>query len=72
MDPVATAGIHHEQKIDAVTNTTVTAIDAKAKQVILSDSRSLGYGALLLATGAQPVHLRFRVLICRTFVICEH
>ena len=39
------------------TNTTVTSIDPKAKQVTLSDGRSLGYGALLLATGAEPVHL---------------
>ena len=48
---------YREQKIDALTNTTVGSIDPKAKQVTLSDGRSLGYGALLLATGAQPVHL---------------
>src|SRR5215831_19771805 len=48
---------YREQKIDALTNTTVGSIDPKGKQVTLSDGRSLGYGALLLATGAQPVHL---------------
>jgi NADPH-dependent 2,4-dienoyl-CoA reductase/sulfur reductase-like enzyme/nitrite reductase/ring-hydroxylating ferredoxin subunit len=55
--PLRPPEFYREQKIDAVTNTTVTSIDPKAKQVTLSDGRSLGYGALLLATGAQPVHL---------------
>ena len=48
---------YREQKIDALTNTTVRGVDPKAKQVTLSDGRSLGYGALLLATGAEPVQL---------------
>src|SRR5690349_9261623 len=43
---------YREQKIDALTNTTVIGFDPKLKQVTLSDGRSLGYGALLLATGA--------------------
>src|SRR5438552_4121848 len=55
--PLRPPEFYREQKIDAVTNTTVTGIDPKAKQITLSDGRSLGYGALLLATGAQPVHL---------------
>jgi apoptosis-inducing factor 3 len=55
--PLRPLEFYRDQKIDALTNTTVTAIDPKAKQVTLSDGRSLGYGALLLATGAQPVHL---------------
>jgi len=50
---------YREHKIETLTNTTVTAIDAKSKQVTLSDDRSLGYGALLLATGAEPV--RFKI-----------
>jgi apoptosis-inducing factor 3 len=55
--PLRPLEFYRDQKIDALTNTTVTAIDPKGKQVTLSDGRSLGYGALLLATGAQPVHL---------------
>ena len=55
--PLRPPEFYREQKIDALTNTTVTSIDPKAKQVTLSDGRSLGYGALLLATGAQPVRL---------------
>jgi NADPH-dependent 2,4-dienoyl-CoA reductase/sulfur reductase-like enzyme/nitrite reductase/ring-hydroxylating ferredoxin subunit len=55
--PLRSADFYREQKIDMVTNTAVSAIDAKAKQLRLSDGRSLSYGALLLATGAEPVRL---------------
>ena len=55
--PLRSADFYHEQKIDTLTNTSVTAVDPTAKQVTLSDGRSLGYGALLLATGAEPVRL---------------
>jgi NADPH-dependent 2,4-dienoyl-CoA reductase/sulfur reductase-like enzyme/nitrite reductase/ring-hydroxylating ferredoxin subunit len=55
--PLRPPEFYREQKIDALTNTTVTAIDPKTKQVTLSDGRSLCYGALLLATGAEPVRL---------------
>jgi NAD(P)H-nitrite reductase large subunit len=55
--PLRPPEFYREQKIDALTNTTVTAIDSKAKRVTLSDGRSLVFGTLLLATGAQPVHL---------------
>src|SRR5213082_3099382 len=55
--PLRPADFYREQKIDAITGTEVTAIDTKKRQVTLSNGRSLGYGALLLATGADPVHL---------------
>ena len=72
MIPLLPPEFYREQKIDALANTTVSSIDPKAKQVTLSDGRSLGYGAVLLATGLNLSTLRFPVLICRTFVICEH
>jgi NADPH-dependent 2,4-dienoyl-CoA reductase/sulfur reductase-like enzyme/nitrite reductase/ring-hydroxylating ferredoxin subunit len=55
--PLRPTEFYREKKIDALANMTVTIIDPKAKQVTLSGGRSLGYGALLLATGAEPVHL---------------
>src|SRR5215471_15196251 len=55
--PLRPPEFYREQKIDAFSNTTVTSIDPKAKQVTLSDGRSLGYDALLLATGAEPIRL---------------
>jgi NADPH-dependent 2,4-dienoyl-CoA reductase/sulfur reductase-like enzyme/nitrite reductase/ring-hydroxylating ferredoxin subunit len=55
--PLRPPEFYREHKIETLTNTTVTAIDLKSKQVMLSDGRSLGYGALLLATGADPVRL---------------
>src|SRR5437868_13000329 len=55
--PLRPADFYHEQKIDAFTNTSVTAIDPQKKKVTLSDGRSLDDDALLLATGAEPVRL---------------
>jgi len=55
--PLRSADFYRDQKIDVLPKTSVTAIDSKKKQVTLSDGRSLGYGALLLATGATPVRL---------------
>src|SRR5438046_4305685 len=55
--PLRSADFYREQKIDTFINTSVTAIDPQKKQVTLSDGRSLGYGALLLATRAEPVRL---------------
>src|SRR5947208_2926840 len=69
--PLRPPEFYREQRIDTFTSTSVTAINAKTKEVTLSDGRSLGYGALLLATGAEPVRLKIPGMICRTFAICE-
>jgi apoptosis-inducing factor 3 len=55
--PLRPPDFYREQKIDTMTSTSVTAIDPKARRVTLSDGQALGYGALLLATGATPVRL---------------
>src|SRR5437762_10839871 len=53
--PLRSADFYREQKIDALTKTSVEAIDPRRTQVTLSNGRSVSYGALLLATGAEPV-----------------
>src|SRR5438876_8305135 len=55
--PLRPQDFYREQKIETLTNTSVTGIDAKSKHAMLSNGRSLSYGALLLATGAEPVRL---------------
>src|SRR5437867_1842560 len=56
--PLRSADFYREQKIDTLTKTSVEAIDPKRTQVTLSNGRSVSYGALLLATGAEPVRLQ--------------
>ena len=55
--PLRPNDFYREQKIDARAGTEVRTIDTKKKELTLSDGSSLGYGALLLATGADPVRL---------------
>jgi NADPH-dependent 2,4-dienoyl-CoA reductase/sulfur reductase-like enzyme len=43
-----------DDAVDLVTDTTVTEIDPGAHVVRLADGSSVGYGQLLLATGAEP------------------
>jgi NADPH-dependent 2,4-dienoyl-CoA reductase/sulfur reductase-like enzyme/nitrite reductase/ring-hydroxylating ferredoxin subunit len=46
-----------DRDIELITAIAVTAIDPAKRRVGLADGRSFGYGALLLATGAEPVRL---------------
>ena len=46
-----------EQKIELILGKHVSRIDRTASQVVLSDGTQHGFGALLLATGATPIHL---------------
>ena len=55
--PLHPADFYREHNIDTLTGTEARTIDSKGKQVTLANGRSLGYGALLLATGAEAVRL---------------
>jgi apoptosis-inducing factor 3 len=55
--PLKSEEFYRDHRIDLVRNARVTAIDVKAKRLKTNDGREHSYGALLLATGAEPVHL---------------
>jgi NADPH-dependent 2,4-dienoyl-CoA reductase/sulfur reductase-like enzyme/nitrite reductase/ring-hydroxylating ferredoxin subunit len=48
---------YSEHKIDLVLNSLVTSLDTKQKKITTEDGKTYEYGALLLATGADPVEL---------------
>jgi NADPH-dependent 2,4-dienoyl-CoA reductase/sulfur reductase-like enzyme/nitrite reductase/ring-hydroxylating ferredoxin subunit len=71
--PLRSAEYYAQQRIDLCLNSRVSAIDSAARRVTLEGGRQLEYGALLLATGAEPVRLDIpgatgtRVCYLRTF-----
>jgi NADPH-dependent 2,4-dienoyl-CoA reductase/sulfur reductase-like enzyme/nitrite reductase/ring-hydroxylating ferredoxin subunit len=48
---------YSERKIDLVLNSRVTSLDTTRKRISTEDGKTFPYGALLLATGADPVKL---------------
>src|ERR1700746_1547892 len=57
MDTVAPARVLRREQDRVALGTRVVAIHANAREVELADGSRHGYGALLLATGAEPVRL---------------
>ncbi len=55
--PLRPDEFYADSKIDLRLSTSVEAINAKAKQVVLAGGKTLPYDRLLLATGAEPVKL---------------
>jgi NADPH-dependent 2,4-dienoyl-CoA reductase/sulfur reductase-like enzyme/nitrite reductase/ring-hydroxylating ferredoxin subunit len=55
--PLRGTDFYEEKKIALRTGARVTSIDVRAKKVVLDDGDAIGYGALLLATGADPIRL---------------
>ena len=55
--PLRSDTFYREQRIDLRLNARVAAIDPAAAEVRLADGSALAYGALLLATGAEPIRL---------------
>jgi NADPH-dependent 2,4-dienoyl-CoA reductase/sulfur reductase-like enzyme/nitrite reductase/ring-hydroxylating ferredoxin subunit len=55
--PLRTADFYRELNVELVANDPVATLDTAARQVRLTSGRTLSYGALLLATGSEPVKL---------------
>ena len=55
--PLRSTQYYVERQVDILLNRRVTAIDAARRIVSLDNGRELPYGALLLAMGADPIHL---------------
>jgi apoptosis-inducing factor 3 len=55
--PLRSPDWYQDQKIDLLLNARVTEINPQLFRVTLADGRNFGFGALLLATGADPVRL---------------
>jgi len=55
--PLRPSEFYKDQSIDLELRSDVTGIDAKGRQVTLASGRSIPFDKLLLATGAEPVHL---------------
>jgi len=58
--PLRPAEYYAENGIELLQGVAVDRLDPAAKQVTLANGTTLGYGALLLATGADPVRLTMR------------
>jgi apoptosis-inducing factor 3 len=55
--PLRSPDFYAERRIDLVLNARVALLDTKQKYVQLEDGRRHSFGALLIATGADPAHL---------------
>jgi NADPH-dependent 2,4-dienoyl-CoA reductase/sulfur reductase-like enzyme/nitrite reductase/ring-hydroxylating ferredoxin subunit len=55
--PLRGDDFYAEHRIGLRLKTSVTAIDARSRQVTLADGTNVGYDRLLLATGAEPIRL---------------
>jgi NADPH-dependent 2,4-dienoyl-CoA reductase/sulfur reductase-like enzyme/nitrite reductase/ring-hydroxylating ferredoxin subunit len=71
--PLRAPEYYTEQRIDLVCNARAASLDVTRKQIALENGKTYGFDALLIATGADPIHLDIpgaadsRVLYLRTF-----
>jgi 3-phenylpropionate/trans-cinnamate dioxygenase ferredoxin reductase subunit len=75
--PLRTTEFYAECKIDLVLNARAASIDVEKKFVLLENGRQFDFGALLIATGAEPIQLELpgakdaAVHYLRTFADCR-
>ncbi|HEX7061693.1 MAG TPA: FAD-dependent oxidoreductase [Woeseiaceae bacterium] len=56
--PLRSEAFYRDQGIELRLDTRVVRIDPAGSRVLLESGEAIGYGALLLATGAEPIRLR--------------
>ena len=75
--PLRPAAFYADNHIDLMLNTRATRLDVLRRQLTLADGRQISFGALLLATGAEPVQIPIpgaapgSVCYLRTFADCR-
>jgi apoptosis-inducing factor 3 len=55
--PLRPPDYYRDRKIDLLLHSRVSSLDTRKKQILLENRTTLEFGSLLLATGANPVHL---------------
>jgi NADPH-dependent 2,4-dienoyl-CoA reductase/sulfur reductase-like enzyme/nitrite reductase/ring-hydroxylating ferredoxin subunit len=55
--PLHPGEFYDEQRIERMLGSGVTSIDLAGKTLVLDDGRTVGWGTLVLATGAEPIRL---------------
>ncbi len=55
--PLRPSDYYRDRKIDLLLNSRVSSLDTKSRRIVLENGKALEFGALLLATGADPVRL---------------
>jgi len=56
--PLRSSEYYSDRRIDLVLGSRVSSLDIKRRQVQLENGKTYGFGALLIATGAEPVRLQ--------------
>src|SRR6476646_2957208 len=56
--PLRPSDYYRDRGIDLLLQSRVSSLDTKGRRIVLENGEALEFGALLLATGADPVHLR--------------
>ena len=55
--PLRSSDYYRDRRIDLLLRSRVVTLDTKSRRIVLESSKTVEFGTLLLATGADPVHL---------------
>jgi apoptosis-inducing factor 3 len=55
--PLRSPDYYRDRRIELLLHSRVSSIDTKSRRIVIDNGKQLEFGALLLATGADPIHL---------------